>query len=419
MNENHSHNELYYSRWLTTHLQDALSDHSVIVLTGARQVGKSTLLRNEKPFSSWLYRTFDDLETMEQARVDPTSLWAGTESIILDEVQRAPEVLLAVKHAVDSHPGKYHFVLSGSANLLLMKQVSESLAGRAVYFVLHPLTLGEQKGDSPPQLLAELLAGKWPKETQIDKKPQDPSELLLRGSMPGLLALENPTAWLRWWEGYVLTYLERDLRQISQIDSLLDFRRLMELLGLYTGRLLNQTEVGRDVNIVQSTAHRYINLLETTHLLERLPAFTAGRMQRLVKTPKVFWTDPGLPVFLSGYFDIDALRNSREYGLYFEGFIYQHLRVLSELLTPKARLYFWRTQGGQEVDFIIEHGRKTLAIEVKMTQKPNYQHTAGIRSFLKAHPTAVGGVLVHGGKDIRYFGENIIAVPWTLLTGGL
>jgi len=417
MNKSYSRDELYYTRWLTEHLKDALETHAVIVLTGARQVGKSTLLRNEEPFRSWRYYTLDDLDTLDQARTNPTSLWAGAENIVLDEVQRAPEVLLAVKQAVDAHPKKYRFVLSGSANLLLMQQVSESLAGRAVYFVLHPLTLGEQHRQPPPSLLTNLLKGQWPSESLIDEQPPDPVDFLLRGAMPGLVALAAPAAWLRWWEGYILTYLERDLRQIAQIDALLDYRRLMELLALHTGQLLNQTEVGRDAGLTQPTAHRYINLLETTHLLERLAPYTAGRIQRLVKSPKVFWTDPGLPVFLSGYFDAESLKASRELGSFFEALIYQHLRVLSELLTPKARLYFWRTRTGDEVDFVVEQGRKILAIEVKLTENPRYQHAAGLRSFLQAHPNAQGGILLHGSREIRYLDERIIALPWTLLTG--
>lgn len=417
MNKSYSRHELYYTRWLTEHLKDALETHAVIVLTGARQVGKSTLLRNEEPFRSWRYYTLDDLDTLDQARTNPTSLWAGAENIVLDEVQRAPEVLLAVKQAVDAHPKKYRFVLSGSANLLLMQQVSESLAGRAVYFVLHPLTLGEQHRQPPPPLLTNLLKGQWPSESLIDEQPPDPVDFLLRGAMPGLVALTAPAAWLRWWEGYILTYLERDLRQIAQIDALLDYRRLMELLALHTGQLLNQAEVGRDAGLTQPTAHRYINLLETTHLLERLAPYTAGRIQRLVKSPKVFWTDPGLPVFLSGYFDAESLKASRELGSFFEALIYQHLRVLSELLTPKARLYFWRTRAGDEVDFVVEQGRKILAIEVKLTDNPRYQHAAGLRSFLQSHPKAQGGILLHGSREIRYLDERIIALPWTLLTG--
>lgn len=417
MNNFYSSDELYYSRWITPLLQDALNTHPVLVLTGARQVGKSTLLTNEVPFSSWRYHTLDNLDTLSQAQRDPSSLWAGTDRIVLDEVQRVPDVLLAVKQAVDEHPKRYRFVLSGSANLLLMQHVSESLAGRAAYFVLHPLTLGEQRRQPPPSLLNDLLSGRWPEETLPVGEPADPLALILRGAMPGLVNLSTSADWLRWWEGYILTYLERDLRQLTQITSLIDFRNLLQLLALQTGQLLNQSEIGREVGLTQATAHRYINLVETTHLLERVPPYTAGRMQRLVKSPKVFWMDPGLPVFLSGYYDAESLSTARELGSFFEGLIYQHLSVLCGLMTPKARLYFWRTRTGEEVDFVVEQGRRMLAIEVKWTDNPRYQHAEGLRSFLDAHPNAQGGILLHRGTGVRYLHERILALPWTLFAG--
>ncbi|HRJ41482.1 MAG TPA: ATP-binding protein [Caldilineaceae bacterium] len=418
MNKIYSRDEYYYPRWLTALLRDALGTHPIVVLTGARQVGKSTLLRNEDPFRGWRYYTFDDMDTLTQARRDPASLWAGADRVILDEVQRVPEVLLAVKKAVDDYPQRYRFVLSGSVNLLLMQRVSESLAGRAVYFVLHPLALGEAQRQPPPTLLAELLGGRWPSEGDIgSEETVDPLTILQRGAMPGLLHSTDPTVWLRWWEGYILTYLERDLRQMAQIEALPDFRRLMDLLALHTGQLLNQSELGRGVGMSQPTTHRYINLLETTHLMERLPSYTAGRIQRLVKSPKIYWTDPGLPVFLSGYFDRESLAQARELGAFFEALIYQHLRILSELMTPKARLYFWRTRTGNEVDFVVEQGRRLVAFEVKWSENPRFQHADGLRHFLDAHPHAQGGVLLHRGTETRFLGERILALPWRLLTG--
>jgi uncharacterized protein len=415
MNNFYSSNELYYPRWITPLLQNALNSHPVLILTGARQVGKSTLLNKELPFAEWRYHTLDNLDTLAQAQSDPASLWAGSNRVVLDEVQRVPNVLLAVKQAVDEDPKRYRFVLSGSANLLLMQHVTESLAGRAAYFVLHPLTLGEQRQQPPSMLLRQLLSGQWPEETSLSGDVVDPLPLMLRGSMPGLVNLPNPTDWLRWWEGYILTYLERDLRQLSQITSLVDFRNLLQLLALHTGKLLNQSEIGREVGLAQPSAHRYINLVETTHLLERLPPYTAARMQRLVKSPKIFWTDPGLPVYLSGLYDEESLQDARELGSFFENLVYQHLRVQCEMMTPKARLFFWRTRQGDEVDFVVEQGRRLLAVEVKGTGTPRYQHTEGLRAFLGAHPQAQGGILLHQGDSVKYLGDRILAIPWTLL----
>lgn len=417
MNNYYTRPEYYYQRWITPSLQAAIKDHPVVVLTGARQVGKSTLLQNEDPFHSWRIHNMDDYDALRQAQQDPESLWAGTDHLVIDEVQKAPELLPAVKMAVDRDPTRYRFVLSGSANLLLMRQVSESLAGRAVYFILDPMTVGEINHSRVPDLFQDTLEGKWLDESELSADLPDPGQILLRGFMPALLAFEEPQAWVRWWEGYVATYLERDLRQVAQIEALVDFRRLMQLAALRSGQLLNQSELARDAGFSQPTVHRYLNILETTHLFERLPAYTASRTTRLLKTPKAYWNDPGLAVFLSGYYQLDDLKNAREYGSYFETFIYHHIRVLTRLMTPSGRLYFWRRREGSEVDFVLEHGRRLLAIVVKSTTQPGYRHAAGLQAFLAEHPTASGGLLVHSGRQIRRLGENILAVPWTLLTG--
>ncbi|MEZ4735233.1 MAG: ATP-binding protein [Caldilineaceae bacterium] len=417
MNNIYAEQEPYYERWLTPLLQSAVEDHPVVVLTGARQVGKSTLLRHASPFRHWRYHTLDNFDTLRQATEEPQSLWAGVEQIVLDEVQKAPRLLSAVKQAVDQPGSTLKFVLSGSANLLLMQQISESLAGRAVYFVLNPLTLGEVHGQPPSHLIQEALQGRWPAEMTQPTPPPEIAPLLLRGFLPRLWMLDRPEAWLRWWDGYVSTYLERDLRQVAQIDALADFRRIMELLVLRSGQLINQSDLGRDAQISQSTVHRYLNVLEATHLFERLPAYTASHTTRLLKSPKAFWLDPGLAVFLAGYFDVTALIASRELGSYFETLIFLHLRTLLSLMTPRARLYFWRTQNGNEVDFVVEYGQRVLAVEVKMTADPGYRHSGGLQKFLQTHPAAVGGMLIHCGTQTKRITENIVAVPWTQLTG--
>jgi uncharacterized protein len=417
MNNFYSAPEIYYERWLTPVLQQAIQDHPVVVLTGARQVGKSTLLLNAEPFKSWRFLSMDDFDTLRQASQEPAALWAGTEHIVLDEVQKAPGLLPAIKQAVDRHPGRYRFVLSGSANLLLMKHVSESLAGRAVYFVLDPLSLGETHRSPPSDLILHLLAGDWPVEATLPEDPPDTIPLMLRGLMPSLLTMHSPHSWVRWWDGYVATYLERDLRQVSQIDSLLNFRRLMELAALRSGQLLNQSELARDAQLSQPTVHRYLNLLETTQMFERLPAYTSSHTTRLLKSPKAFWNDTGLAVYLSGYYEETDLRKARKLGAYFETLLYHHLRVLTRLMTPSGQLYFWRTQSGQEVDFIIEHGRRLLAIDVKRTADPGYGDAAGLRLFLSEYPQAAAGLLLHTGRQLHRLDEKIIAAPWTMITG--
>ncbi len=409
--------ELYYKRWLTPLLQGALDDAPILVLTGARQVGKSTLLLQEEPFCDFRFLTLDDFDTLQQAEQDPGSLFSGVNRIVIDEVQRAPNLLLAVKQAVDRNPSRYKFVLSGSANLLLMKQVSESLAGRAVYFELNPMTLGEINQKPPSGLIINLMTDTWPEEGMVEEPLPNLPPLLLRGLMPSLLRLDTPLSWTRWWEGYVTTYLERDLRQLSQIDSLLDFRRLMMLLALRSGQILNQSDLARDGDLSQPTAHRYINLLETSYLFRRMPAYTSNRNLRLVKSPKAFWSDPGLVSYLSGYFEEKELLESREYGHLFETFIFHHLHVISQLMTPRARLFYWRMRTGQEVDFVLQHGRFILPIEVKLTSKPGFDDARHIRLFMDHYQNAVAGLVITCGQDVKRLGSKILAVPWTMLTG--
>jgi len=236
--------------------------------------------------------------------------------------------------------------------------------------------------------------------------------------MPPLTRLESTPAWDRWWEGYIATYLERDLRQFAQIESLVDFRRLMRLAALRTGQILNQSGLGRDAALSQPTAHRYLNLLETTQLFERLPPFLESRSLRLVKAPKCFWNDPALAAHLSGYYDGESLRMSRELGSYFESMIFHHLRVLAQLMTPSAKLYYWRTRNGpQEVDFVFEHGHRLLGIEVKWSTEVGYRDTASLRSFLDHHPRAAGGLILYAGGAPRQLGPKILAVPWSWITG--
>lgn len=418
MNNNHSESKLKYKqRWTTSLLRGAIESHPIIVLTGARQVGKSTLLQHEKPFCNWRYISMDDFDALSQSRYDPSSLWAGVENIVLDEVQKSTNLLSAVKLAVDSNPGKYRFILSGSANLLLMKNVSESLSGRAVYFILLPMTVGEMNNLSPSNLLENLFSGKLLSEKKISCNLENPTFLMWKGFMPSLLTLKTSTDVLRWWEGYVATYLERDLRQLSQIEFLPDFKCLMEALALRCGQILNQTGVARNAGLSQPTAHRYLNLLETTHLIERVPAFIRSHTKRLVKSPKIMWLDSGLVSFLCGHYSSESLHLSKEAGGIFEAMVYLHLRCLCQIMVPRPKIFYWRTTTGKEVDFVLEWGRRLLAIEIKMSSTTKFSDIETLRLFIEEYPETSSGILIYTGDKIKILHEKIVAIPWQLLGG--
>jgi predicted AAA+ superfamily ATPase len=400
---------IYIKRRIAPKIREIVENFPVVVITGARQVGKSTLLKNE--FQDFTYLTMDDFALREKARLDPQSLWKDSDRVVIDEAQKLPQIFDAIKMAVDDSDRRRKFILSGSSNLLLMKKVTETLAGRALYFELLPMTFGEEKGF----LTAEHFLGLWDEGYHQSEQivgGHDPLPMMLRGFMPPLLTLKEYSSILYWLEGYVKTYLERDLRELTQVDSLIDFRKVMQGLALRTGHTLNQADIARMSGSSHATAHRYIRILEISNIIQRIPAYFVNRNKRLVKSPKVFYVDPAISIFLAGYHDAESLMKSRELGHFFETLVYLHIRALCELVTPKAGLYYWRTVSGREIDFVIERGRRLLAIEVKYTSNPTAYDIKNLLEFMNDYPETIRGVLVHSGDGIKWLHSKVIAVPW-------
>ena len=401
----------YLPRFATGLLRRALSASPVVVLMGARQTGKSTLVQHEPFLRDRLYLTLDDPETHERARRTPRDVLRSAERLTLDEVQREPDLLLTVKRAVDEdrprRPGR--FLLTGSANLLLMQRVSETLAGRATYVTLWPLARREGLGMGTPGVWSRLLAtpcAEWPNILDDEASPiADWRELTRIGGYPSPVVELDDDARSLWFDGYVRTYVERDLQSLASVDNLVDFRRLMRAASHRLGGLLNQAEIGRDLQMPRVTVQRYLNLLETSFQLLRLPAYAVNRTKRLVKSPKLYWSDPGLALWLSGAPAPTA----------------QHLEnlVLADLLAwrdgqvPRPELLFWRTTSEREVDFVIESDERLLAIEIKASKHPSHSDTLGLRLFQEEYGKRfAGGLLLHDGNDTQWLAEGILAVPW-------
>ena len=394
-------------------LEAALRVFPVVVVIGARQTGKSTLVQSLPALKGHAYRTLDDPELRDQARRDPASVLAYARNLILDEVQRAPDLLSAVKLAVDRDrprlPGRY--VLTGSANLLLMERVSESLAGRAAYLRLWPLTRRERLGLGAAGIWSELLDA--PPEDwdaivrQQDLPADDWQRVVAEGGLPvPAHELDTDEARARWFDGYVETYLERDLQVLARIEDLGDFRRLMQAVALRLGQVVHQADLARDVGLSRPTAHRWLNLLETSFQLVRVGAYAVNRTKRLVKSPRMYWSDVGLARHIAG---------GEPAGAHLENFVLTDLVVWRELVTPRPEIHYWRTVNGEEVDFVIEAGRRLLPIEVKAASRPAYHDARHLLTFRREYGAAVhGGLLLHTGEETFWVAEGILAAPWWL-----
>jgi predicted AAA+ superfamily ATPase len=396
-------------RLVESALSERLRVMPAVVLTGARQTGKSTLAA-ERVAGARRYSTLDDIDVLDAARRDPESLVGGRGAVTLDEIQREPGLLAAIKRSIDRDRTAGRFLLTGSANLLLMHRVSESLAGRASYLTLWPMTRGEQRGEGRAGYWDELITAQdsgW--LDLLEAHPDDPEDwraLAQRGGFPTpSLHLDSAKNRAIWFDGYVRTYLERDLQDLSAISALPDFRRLMRATCLRLGQLVNQTELGRDVALPQATVHRWLNLLETSYMLVRLPAYAVNRTKRLIKTPKLYWGDVGVALHLA--------QMTQPEGAHLENLVLHDLLAWRDARLERAELGYWRTANGEEVDLVIETEGRLLPIEVKATTRPRLSDAAHLRAFRAEYgKKSRAGLLLHTGNETRWLAPDVLAVPW-------
>lgn len=399
-------------RFAVDALRSALEVSPVVVLMGARQTGKTTLVRSEPSLADRLYLTLDDLDVQERAATAADDLVRSAPVLTIDEIQRQPDLVLAIKRAVDQHrprqPGR--FVLTGSANLLLMQRISETLAGRASYVDLWPLTRREKLGLGTTGMWSELLA--TPVADWYDLVRSSPcqagdwrTEARIGGYPTPAVELEGAEARAVWFDGYTRTYLERDLQDLAAIDKLVDFRRLMRAVCLRLGTLVNQADLGRDTGIPRPTVHRYLNLLQTSFQLVRLEAYSVNRTRRLVKSPKLYWSDTGLALHIAGL--------PEPTGAHLENLVLGDLLVWRSGRIPRPEVLYWRTTTALEVDLVVESGDRLLPIEVKATSRPGSADVRGLAAFRDDYPEQfVGGLLLHDGDAVQWMGDRILAAPW-------
>lgn len=404
----------YRTREITGLLVQLLSDMPVVVLTGMRQCGKSTLLTRERVLGNRRYVSLDDFVQLEAAKTNPEAFLSGDDPVTIDEAQKCPELFPLIKQIVDRDRKPGQFLLSGSANFSLLKGISESLAGRAIYLTLHPFTSREISGhcSTSPFIRNFFHTLELPAQ-ELPARPLK-AEQVLAGGMPtvALGQIRHPSTWFK---GYEQTYLERDLRALSQVADLISFRHLMNLVALRSGCLLKTSELARDAKLNAATTSRYLNLLETSFLIRRVAPFLSSRAGRLIKSPKVYMTDSGLACHLAGIRHLAPDSDEPLRGAMFETFVAQNLAGILEARWPEAGLLFWHVQGRHEVDFVIQAGREIMAIEVKTATRWTQRDLSGLRAFLSATPNCKAGILAYNGTEAVQLNQRIWAVPLSLV----
>lgn len=290
--------------------------------------------------------------------------------------------------------------------------MSESLAGRAGYVPLWPLTRREQLGLGTAGVWSEFLENApddWPGILEAQKPLAEHwNAAAIRGGYPTPAhELERQEQRADWFAGYAATYLERDLRQLSAIENLADMRRLMAALSLRLGGLLNQAEISRDLGLPSSTVQRFLNLLEVSYQLVKVPGYSVNRTRRLIKAPKIYWSDTGLAMFLAS--------ETAPRGVHLENLLLTDLLAWAGAAPRHPNVLHWRTAAGAEVDFVVELPDRLLPIEVKASKRVNHSDARHLLTFLEDYPAAPGALLAYGGEEVFWIAQRVLATPWHLV----
>ena len=401
-------------RHLTAHLLEALADTPVVLLNGPRQAGKSTLAREvasrKHPAR---YLTLDDATTLAAAQSDPQGFLAGFEGpIVIDEIQRAPELFLAIKAQVDRdrRPGRY--LLTGSADVLLLPHLAESLAGRMEILTLCPFSQGEIEKNQE-DFIDTVFSRIVPRKQYPRLKWTDMLQKILRGGYPEVLSRQTASRQAAWFGSYITTILQRDVRDITHIEGLTALPRLLSLLAARTATLVNFSEFSRTSTIPQSTLKRYMTILETTFLLQIVPPWSGNFSKRLVKAPKLVIGDTGLVTYLLGLNKERLLQDPVLAGHVLENFVMMELKKQLGWNKTKAQLFHFRTQGGQEVDIVLEDlSGRVVGIEVKSCASIAADDFKGLRAL---HETVgkrfLRGIILYAGSEFIPFGSEFYALP--------
>ena len=406
----------FYPRFVESRLTEALADTPVVLIHGPRQCGKTTLAQMAGDARGYGYFSFDDDVILAAAQADPVGFIAGLpDRVILDEVQRTPWLFTAIKTTVDRRRMPGRFILTGSANVLLLPKLADSLAGRMEIVRLHPLAQSELARRTP-RFLDRLFGGGFKTRT-YERLGIGLAERIAAGGYPAALA--RPTLHRRaaWYRDYIETLVQRDVRELTRISALDALPRLLTLAAGQTARLLNVSDLASPFQLSRQTIRDYVTLLERVFLLEALPPWHSNRLSRLIKTPKLHIGDTGVACALLG-FDVHTLAQDRStLGQLLETFVLQELRRHASWQEVSITFHHFRDKDGGEVDIVLERGAHEIAgVEVKAAATVMASDFRGLRKLKEAaRKRFSAGVVLYDGETSASFGEGFYAVPIRLL----
>jgi uncharacterized protein len=402
-------------RLVRPRIEEALQDTRVVLLNGPRQAGKTTLARQFAD-ADRRYVTLDDFATLEAARSDPKGFIRALPRGVIDEIQRAPELMLAIKESVDQNtqPGRY--LLTGSTNITLLPAVGDSLAGRIEVITLLPFAQAELAGN-PGLILETLFSGKLPSFSGKGATGDKLVDLVLRGGYPEAQRRVNHSRRLAWFEDYISLILDRDVRDIARIDQLERLPQLTNVLAEHAGQLVNHASFGAAIGLSGITAQKYVSILERLFILQTLRPWSSNRLNRLVKTPKLHFLDSGLLAALRGDTPDQIAQDRNRFGPLLETFVVSEIAKLATWCGIKIFPSHYRTKDQDEVDLIIEDRRgRIVGIEVKASATVRGQDFRGLRQLeAAAGDKFIRGILLHDHDQMTPISEKIHAMPVSML----